>query len=331
MVLISLIVLVAYTFTIACALETESVRLPLLGLGTAGLRGKTHEIVLQALQIGVRMVDSAQAQEWYDERGVGTAVSYFESGGNEAQSTLPIIIVTKVHPRSFEYAAMNSKLLESRENFKRSHLDVVLLHAPWCWPGHCTREEEAVGWEAGWNNLVALKEEHKIGAIGVSNFHLELLQRLVLDDMGARVDVVQNWMDPFHQDREVRAFCAAHGVQYMAYSSFGTQWSRNPSPVAASPVLQRIAVKHNASVTKVVMAWLAAEGVVAIPRSSNPQHLGENFAALVNEQQRSDVCSNNSGDVSNTSCGEAETSVVLDEEDLSEIRGLDGTLGDPWD
>ena len=138
----------------------------------------------------------------------------------------------------------------------------------------------------------------------------------------AKVDVVQNWMDPFHQDKEVRALCAEHGIQYMAYSSLGTQWNRNPNPVLSSRVLRRIALKHGASVAQVVIAWVIAEGAIALPRSSSEQHLKENFAGYVNSKNVQNEMQES---------GNGNMAVQLDAVDLAEIIRMDGILGEQWD
>lgn len=343
----------------------ERVIIPLVGFGTAGLQGKTHETVLSALNLGVRMIDSAQAKEWYNEVGVGTAVAEFETTHSEHGDS-GVVIVTKIHPRSYgDITAMDAKLAESKTNFHRDGLDVVLLHAPWCWPGHCTPAEEAAGWETGWNNLVSLRDKHNIRAIGVSNFHFELLHKLVVD-LGQQVDVVQNWMDPFHQDAEVRAFCAEHNIQYMAYSSFGTQWNRQLNPVLADPVFQDIADRHEVTVPQVVMMWLHTLQVVAIPRTSQIAHMKDNFAELIRDQEARQAAHHHhqqcvmradgtGSDLTDTNteagasvdlvqglavCG-AQTDLHeaqhlpmswhLSPEELNRITALDGTLGTPWD
>lgn len=319
--------------------------LPPVGFGTAGLQSRTQEAVFSALTLGVRMIDSAQAQEWYDEEGVGIAVSEFEASTKGS----PIIIVTKVHPRSFgDIRVMDDKLAASKRNFHRDNLDLVLLHAPWCWAGHCTAVEEAAGWETGWNNLMALRSKHNIKAVGVSNFHLELLQRLVIE-MGQKVDVVQNWMDPFHQDVEVREFCAEHNIQYMAYSSFGSQWNRNPNPVLTNNHLRDIADAHRVSVPQVVMAWLAASNVVAIPRTSSVAHMKDNFAELIRAQDAHNslhsqynqcMASAEDGDEvtipNEEACKSARRPTdnlptTLSWREMHTIESLDGSLGTPWD
>eukprot|EP00600_Ochromonadales_sp_CCMP1393_P000199 CAMPEP_0174985848 /NCGR_PEP_ID=MMETSP0004_2-20121128/18584_1 /TAXON_ID=420556 /ORGANISM="Ochromonas sp., Strain CCMP1393" /LENGTH=333 /DNA_ID=CAMNT_0016238571 /DNA_START=435 /DNA_END=1436 /DNA_ORIENTATION=+ len=311
--------------------------LPSVGFGTAGLGGTTHDTVLQSLKLGVRMIDSAQAQEWYQEQGVGSGITAFKAENSEK-----IYIVTKVHPRSFGLEKMDSRLALSREYLQSDTLDAVLLHSPWCWPGHCSTEEQKIGWQSGWKHLEELKEKHHIHNIGVSNFHLDLMKDLVANVATKKVSTVQNWMDPFHQDRGVREFAQHHGIQYMAYSSLGTQWGNankrrlaalgiTGNPVLNSPVLQDIAQKHASSVPQVVLAWLLAEGVVAIPRTSNAEHMQDNFAFLNAAQNCDGRESDRSAEDDATSTCSIVTPVNLDADDLSRIRSLDGSIGDLWD
>ena len=303
--------------------SSGSFSLPRLGLGTAGLRARTETLVNYSLNFGVRLIDTAQAMEWYDEAAVARAVKAFTSKQSASEAvTNPVVIVTKIHPRSFEYEKMEPKVAESVRNFGSHGVDVMLLHSSRCWEGHCTAEEEAVSWKEGWSNLEVLKDQYGLAMIGVSNFDISLLEELVLHHANRKVAVVQNWMDPFHQDRAVREFCRDHGIQYMAYSSFGTQWfSRRENPVLTSSVLQAIADRHDASIPQVVLSWLATEDVVAIPRASRTVHLTENFAA----------CSSRSSDLCRKNGERPEPLVRLTAEDLEAIRALDGTIGEPWD
>ena len=187
-----------------------------------------------------------QAPEWYNESGVAEAFAKLD---RQQWNQLPdVVVMTKVHPRSYNFNAMDHALRESRKllqagSRERNALDVVLLHTPWCWEGQFTAAQNKISWQTAWTNLEKLRAEpdHSITSIGVSNFHLELLEDLVLRHANSKVAVVQNWMDPFHQDAAVRAFAKEHKIQYMAYSSFGTQWNRLPNPVFADPVLNSIA------------------------------------------------------------------------------------------
>jgi diketogulonate reductase-like aldo/keto reductase len=122
----------------------------------------------------------------------------------------------------------------------------------------CTKEQERVTWKTAWRNLEEAMAAGQALAIGVSNFHMHDLEQL-LDMADAKVSVVQNWMDPFNQDTAVREFCKRHGIVYMAYSSFGTQWQhklKGRNPVFESAELQAIADKHSTTIAQVVLSWV---------------------------------------------------------------------------
>ena len=299
----------------------NNVHIPRIGLGTAGLRDKTRILVDQALSSGFRLIDTAQAAEWYDESGVGLGISDFLSKALYSES-YDITIVTKIHPRSFSYNKMHDMLIQSREllmskSGSQSPLDIVLLHSPRCWTGHCTSAEQAISWQTGWKNLETMKINGLVSNIGVSNFELNELKEIV-ESSEHHVSVIQNWLDPFHQDWQVVEYCKLHNIVYMAYSSFGTQWEHKMkgNPVFSSPELISIAKKHQTTISQVVLSWLLQEGVVAIPRSSSFEHINEN-ASLFNIDSES---------------GETITvKVFLDHDDIEYIRSLDGTLGNLWD
>ena len=166
--------------------------LPALGMGTAGLFEQTSEVVCEGLRLGFRLFDTAQAIEWYREEGLGQALRLC---GADAD----VVVVTKVHPRSFERSAMRLAVRRSRElifpHLPDRGLDAVLLHAPFCWPRHCSAEEERRTWREGWRHLEELREEGLVRHIGVSNFDAPLLREL-LQLSNRRVSLVQNWYPP---------------------------------------------------------------------------------------------------------------------------------------
>lgn len=183
-------------------------------------------------------------------------------------------------------------------------LDVVLLHSPHCWQNSCTAEEERHSWKEAWFALQELKKSGDVAAIGVSNFDSRLLGEL-LDISNVKISVIQNWMDPFHQDEDVRQLAASHGITYMSYSAYGGQWDwkLQRNPVFSSDILQSVADKHSTSIARVVTSWVLQSNCVAIPRSSNLDHLMDNFVA----------------------------ETFLDADDMALIRSLDGSLGNLWD
>ena len=193
-------------------------------------------------------------------------------------------------------------------------LDVVLLHFPYCQRGQCTREEEKYTWRHAWPVLESLKgpDTGQVHAIGVSNFDASQLQEL-LSLTNHKVSVVQNWMDPFHQDYEVRQICKDNNIVYMGYSSFGTQWEwkLQHNPVFTNPLLQSIAHKYEITIAEVVLSWVIQEGAIVIPRASSEEHIVGNAKIISNLHGM--------------------PYALLDDEDILQIRRLDGILGSLWD
>lgn len=299
---------------------SHGLHIPRVGLGTAALGDRTADVVSNALSVGVRLIDSAQAQEWYSELGVGEGISNYCQQSQERRNELwDLVVVTKVHPRSYQEERMRGmlsrslNLLYSKWNPSKESLDVVLLHSPFCWTGHCSSEEDSYTWQGAWRILEKVKEEGAVRAIGVSNFDLDQLKELEKLS-NTKIAIVQNWMDPFHQDVLVREFCKAHNIVYMAYSSFGTQWEvkfSDENPVLTDKTLCEIAKNRQTTVTAVITSWLLQEDVLAIPRASRLDHLREN--SFLGKRS-----SNGS------------LPIFLTSLEMNLIRGLDGSLGLPW-
>lgn len=308
------------------SVSNKGLWLPRLGIGTAALGAKTQEIVLFALNSGIQLIDTAQATEWYDEISVGLALKQYK----RLNPNKDVFVVTKIHPRDFEVNRMKVAIERSQKNIlgnTETPLDLVLLHSPYCWTGHCTKEQESHSWKSAWKSLEELKRNNKILAIGVSNFDSNLLHQLI-SIADSKVSVIQNWMDPFNQDKTVREIASKHGCLYMAYSSLGTQWERKlrRNPVFTSRVLISIASRYNSTVSGVVLSWLLQRNVVAIPRTNQLIHLTQNAAFLTHSNQSTQLHQHSTDDSSSK-----QISVFLDSADLVQIDTLDGTLGSLWD
>lgn len=290
-----------------------------LGLGTAALQRLTKNVVYTALSLGYQLIDTAQAKEWYNEEQVGQGILQYMLSSHKKQS---ITIVTKVHPRSYEYNKMLDRMLLSRTYLLESTqsqsqvLDIVILHSHQCWSGHCTPEEAAITWQTAWKNLEYIKSLGYIANIGVSNFDdWQVLELLKITN--TPINIIQNWMDPFHQDMEVRSICYQNNIVYMAYSSFGTQWEHKLgyNPVFQSSILSSLASKYETTISKVVLSWLLQENVIAIPRTATTSHLQDNIDLAVFDENNNIIA----------------FKVFLSDEDMNIIRSLDGTLGSLWD
>ena len=236
--------------------------LPKIGFGTAGLGfTKSYSSTFYALSKGFKMIDSAQAKEWYLEEEIGRAFQdYLLKTINDASNTedeefklkyedirKQYKIVSKLHPRDFGYHKAINSIESTLTAFGTDYIDVFLLHAPSCWPeeneeapSSCRSQMGTNTWIDAYKGLEELYRMGKVRSIGVSNFDLNLLGYLVEEVAEIQPMVVQNWFDPFHRDDEVREFCASHKIIYMAYSTLGTQWPYQiiqGKPLDTNPIL----------------------------------------------------------------------------------------------
>lgn len=110
---------------------------------------------------------------------------------------------------------------KSHGTFGINRIDAVLIHAPRCWDQNICPKN----WNGDWKEIWPILEwfyEQKCGqercvrAIGVSNFRIQEMEEL-LEIAKIKPHLVQNYNDPFHQDREVVNFCKEHDIQYQAF------------------------------------------------------------------------------------------------------------------
>ncbi|KAG5188350.1 Aldo/Keto reductase [Tribonema minus] len=264
--------------------------MPRVGYGTAGLGESVTMNVLTALKAGFRHIDSAQAYEWYNERGVGAALLKASEEGEVIFIRTPrkciprdsIFVTSKLHPRDFG-ARTRKQFHESLHDLQTDYVDLFLLHYAECWSGlHCPGEPGT--WQEAWAALGALQAEGKIRSLGVSNFNPDDLRALIAAAQRGDAPmpaVVQNWFDPLHRDAEIRAICAAHNITYVSYSTLGTQHpGRGGNPVLTNPVIKAIAARQGTSPARVVLSWALQSGVGVLPRAGRAAHVEDNAQLL---------------------------------------------------
>ena len=155
-----------------------------------------------------------------------------------------------------------------------------MLHYPRCFGNLCTDKVDPQGdWRGSWRALENIYERGLVRSIGVCNFSPEELRELLAF---ARIGphIVQSWMDPLQQARELRTICIGAGVVFQAYSSLGTQHRTPVNPVLRHPVVMRLAAETGRSSAQVVLRWALQREVVVIPRSSRQVHMKANLDVL---------------------------------------------------
>src|SRR6476469_2358425 len=212
--------------------EAHGARIPLIGLGTWNLRGRScARLVEQALRLGYRHVDTA---EMYDnEREVGEGVR--ASGLARDQ----VFVTTKIWPSHFAAREFERAVKDSLARLQLAQVDLLLLH----WPNPQIPLRETLG------ALCKVKRMGLARHIGVSNFTVALLDEAVaIADEPLVCNQIE--MHPFLDQSKVVAACRRHGMAVVAYSPIAR------GDAAENALLARIGKAHGKTAAQVSLRFL---------------------------------------------------------------------------
>jgi diketogulonate reductase-like aldo/keto reductase len=281
-----------------------------VGFGTAALGGYCHQVVTMALEAGFRKFDTAEADWWYDQPAVGRALEDFfidkqlpDCEGLEISTKIPPWSLTSISDIRAHAVKSRSELLgfcedtviyDPEKDIEISTpfpLDVYYIHAPSCWRGwhpRCDDPPPTLDLRDAWKAMEAVVGlDHSAKRIGLSNVQpndlLDIIQ-FAKERMDAgetypppRIpDVLQAFADPLRPAEELRAICEEHGIEFVSYSTLGTQHRDVAgNRVLTSPIVIGLAEKHSRSVAEVVLSWALQKNMSVIPRSSKIHHIKE--------------------------------------------------------
>jgi len=232
----------------------NGVMMPMLGFGTYGLRGDVcAESVADAITAGYRLIDTAKVYQ--NEEAVGAGI---KKSGIDRKS---LFVTSKIWVEDSGYEPAKRAFQTTLDKLQLEYLDLYLIHRP--------RGDVQGSWRA----MEELNVAGRIRAIGLSNFDESQLGSLTA---GAKTTPVINQVEshPFFQETVERAWLRTAGVQMEAWSPF----AEGRNGLFTNAVLKQIGTKHGKTVAQTVLRWHHQRGVVAIPRSSNPEHRRENLA-----------------------------------------------------
>ena len=233
--------------------------IPMLGLGTSPVLG--DEVVRQvanAIAAGYRLIDTAE--NYRNEEGVGEGIR--ASGADRSV----IFLTSKLNREWHSVDGVRQALEASLDRLGTDYLDLFLIH--WPNPGQ-DRYVDAV------RGLEALREEGLLKAIGVSNFKPAHLQRVV-DETGIIPDVNQVQLSPYATRPDVRELDDTYGIATESWSPLGA----SSTQLREDSRLAGIAHRLDVTPTQVILRWHVQMGLVAIPKSTSPQHLAENIGVF---------------------------------------------------
>lgn len=233
----------------------NGVRMPQLGFGVYQVPDdEAEQSVDVALQSGYRSIDTATLYQ--NEEGVGRAVG--DSGIDRAE----LFITTKLWNADQGYDNTLRAFDLSLRNLGMDYIDLYLIH----WP---TPERDL--YVDTWRALERIYSEGRAKAIGVSNFTVAALERVV-EETEVVPAVNQIELHPYLSQEGLRATHAEHGVSTEAWAPLG-----QGKGLLNDPVLADLARKHGRTSAQLVLRWHLQLGNIVIPKSVTPDRIRENI------------------------------------------------------
>ena len=237
-------------------LNTDGVQVPQLGFGVWQVPSDVAEqVVTTALEVGYRHVDTASA--YGNEEGVGRAV---RASGIPREK---LFVTTKLF--NPDHGRAEEAFDESLSRLGLDYVDLYLIH--WPLPEHGTYMQ-------AWRSLEKIYRQGRAKAIGVSNFTVETLTR-VIDEAEITPSINQIELHPYFQQRRMREFHEANGILTEAWSPLG-----QGQGLLGDPALAVLSEKYGKTPAQIVLRWHIQLGNVVIPKSVTPARIKENFGVF---------------------------------------------------
>ncbi len=231
----------------------SAAQIPQLGIGVYQVRSADCGPALaHAFEVGYRSVDTANA--YLNERAVGAAIR---------DSGLPrddIFLTSKLWPPDFRYDKAVAAIDGTLRRLGTDYLDLLLLH------------QQFGDYNGAWRAMEQAVAAGKVRSIGLSNFDQQRFTE-VTDNATIMPAINQVECHPYHQQRELKEFLATFGTALEAWYPIG----HGRRELLDEPVFARLANTHGKSAVQVILRWHVQMGNVAIPRSTNPEHIRANF------------------------------------------------------
>jgi diketogulonate reductase-like aldo/keto reductase len=247
----------------------NGITMPALGLGVfQSPPEETTSAVEAALAAGYRHIDTAAA--YGNEREVGEGIR--RSGLDRSD----VFIETKVWVSDYGYDETLHAWEKAAGKLRVNYLDLLILHQP-----VPSRFEKTIG---AYKALETLLADGRVRAIGVSNFMPNHLKQLI-----AETDVVpavtQVELHPYFAQPDVQAADVEHHILTQAWSPIGgitfyPGWGVDRKNVMQDPAIAAIAEAHGKTPAQIMLRWHLQQGRSAIPKSTNPARIAENFAVF---------------------------------------------------
>ncbi|TCD54498.1 aldo/keto reductase [Alloscardovia theropitheci] len=236
--------------------------IPQIGVGVLRIDdADVTRVVEDAIEVGYRHIDTAAG--YGNEEGVGTGL--VQAGYASGENRRKIWLTTKLRDSEQGYDSVLRAFDRQIALLKTEYVDMYMIH----WPTPFDWRSDSV-----WKAFSQLRDSGVVKTLGVCNFMPTDLDRLYAQ-VGEYPAVNQIELHPTFQQREVVDYCKRHDIAVQAYSPM----ARGADLTAGGQTLRDIALKHNATIAQVILAWHLHKGTIIIPKSVHKERLAENLAS----------------------------------------------------
>ncbi|KDA06010.1 2,5-diketo-D-gluconic acid reductase [Microbacterium sp. CH12i] len=242
--------------TIPTITLNDGFTIPQLGYGVFKVpAAETEKAVSEALEAGYRHIDTAAI--YGNEEGVGAAIAKSGIARDE------LFITTKLWNDRHDGDEPNAAIAESLEKLGLEQVDLYLVH----WPTPANDN-----YVHAFAKLIELREQGLTRSIGVSNYLVEHLERVV-SETGVTPAVNQIELHPAYQQRDVVAWAADHGVGIEAWGPLG----QGKYDLFGMPAVADAAAAHGKAPAQIVLGWHLQKGNIVFPKSVHAERLRQNL------------------------------------------------------
>lgn len=231
----------------------NGIKMPALGYGVYQVDpAETERCVLDAIEVGYRSIDTAQA--YGNEKGVGNAIVKCGVPREE------LFLTTKVWITNAGYENAKRSIEDSLRKLRSEYIDLLLIHQPF---------------NNYYGTYRAMEEAYRAGnvrAIGVSNFYPDRFVDLAnFCEVVPAVNQVETHV--FQQQKKARSILKKYGAQIESWGPF----AEGKNGLFTNPVLAEIGQGYGKSTAQVALRFLLQSGVVVVPKSTKKERMEENF------------------------------------------------------
>lgn len=230
----------------------NGIEMPQIGFGVWKIPfNQTAKVVTDAIKNHYRLIDTAK--QYGNEEQVGQGIK--DSGIERKQ----LFLTTKIfNGDQGDFDKLRNAFNEQLKKLGTDHVDLLLLH----WPVFNKYIES-------WRALEAIYNDGQARAIGVCNFDVDHLQKL-MDHANIMPMVNQIEFNPRIHQPDTVAFCQDNHIQLEAWSPLGN------GQLLSSPVISKIAKEHGKTPAQVIIRWELQQGFIVIPKSIYEERMREN-------------------------------------------------------